>query len=842
MLNSPFNNIDGSTEHRRTQDREVLFNNGFGGFERDGAAYIITLEKGMVTPAPWSNVIANPEFGFIVTESGGGFTWSDNSRENRLSPWSNDPVSDGLGEIIYLSDGGSDIWTVTPLPIREDETYTIKHGFGFTEFIHVSHGITQKLTQFVPVKGKVKISRLTLTNNRSEEVQLFATYYLRPVLGVSCQDTDTFLETSQDKDGILYVENRYNQDFGKQVCFLDSSIENRTVTGDRKNFFGSGTIEAPAALLGEKIVSGIGVGYDPCAVMQVKVVIKAMETQEVDFVLGTADDKESALEICSQYRKTEYVNQEKEKVDLFWSSKLQVLQVKTQDPAMDLLLNGWLMYQVISCRLWSRSGFYQSGGAFGFRDQLQDSLSLATCWPEITRAQILKHAAHQFTEGDVLHWWHEPSGKGTRTRISDDFLWLPYVTAEYLAITDDQSILKETATYLSDPPLKEGEEERYLTPHISIHQESIYEHCIRAITHGLRFGERGLPLMGGGDWNDGMNRVGIEGKGESIWLGWFLASILQKFIPICNDWGDFEKAAQYEEIRQTILGAIEREGWDGNWYRRAYFDDGTPLGSANNTECKIDSLAQTWAVISGAGNPERANKAMASLEDYLVMREEGLIKLLTPPFADGVQEPGYIKGYVPGVRENGGQYSHAAAWVVMAFALLKEGDKAVELFGLINPINHTRTPREVSIYKVEPYVMAADVYSEQPHVGRGGWTWYTGSAGWMYTAGIENILGFKKRGQLLTIDPCVPNKWQSYTMTYQFLETRYQILVRNSSSVYTGVRQMLMDGAIISDNVIHLINDGFSHQVDIIIGTGAEMMMAEVKDIINGTGAQISEG
>lgn len=823
MINSNGNNLESSTVQRRKQDRERLFNNGFGGFDRESSAYVITLEKGMVTPAPWSNVIANPEFGFVVTESGGGYTWSGNSRENRLSPWSNDPVSDGLGEILYLSDGEGEVWSVTPLPIREEEPYTIRHGFGFTEFTHVSHGITQSLTQFVPVEGTVKVSQLLLTNDRSEDVRLFATYYLKPVLGVSSQETDMFIKTSQKEEGALLVENPYNQDFVGQVCFLDSTFDKIAVTGDRKAFFGRGGVEAPDVLKTGNMVHALGTGYDPCAAIQVEIFLKAMETKEVTFLLGMAGSREQVDPLCARYKEPGSVKEALEGVKDFWRNKLQMIQVKTPDPSMDILLNGWLMYQVISCRLWARSGFYQSGGAFGFRDQLQDGLALATCWPEITRAQIIKHAAHQFMEGDVLHWWHEPSGKGTRTRISDDYLWLPFATAEYLAITGDQSLLKAEATYLSEPPLKEREDERYMTPHITIEKETIYAHCIRAIENGLKFGERGLPLMGGGDWNDGMNRVGIEGKGESVWLGWFLVSILNKFIPIIREWGDFEKAEQYEEIRLHLIEVIEREGWDGNWYRRAYFDDGTPLGSANNRECKIDSLAQTWAVISGAGNPERVEKAMASLEDYLVMREAGLIKLLTPPFGDGPQEPGYIKGYVPGVRENGGQYSHAAAWVVIAFALLKEGEKAVELFGLINPINHARTGREVAIYKVEPYVMAADVYSEHPHVGRGGWTWYTGSAGWMYTAGVESILGFKKTGQVLTIDPCISPKWKSYSMTYHYLETRYNIQVNNPSGYSSGVDYVSLDGMILEGNTLLLTNDGASHDVEVTIGRASDI-------------------
>jgi cellobiose phosphorylase len=485
---------------------------------------------------------------------------------------------------------------------------------------------------------------------------------------------------------------------------------------------------------------------------------------------------------------------------------------------MNLMLNGWLNYQVIACRLWARSGFYQAGGAFGFRDQLQDTLSIAATWPEIAKKQILKHAAHQFIEGDVLHWWHEPAGKGTRTRISDDFLWLPYVTAEYVRITGDAEILKNEISFLESDLLQAFEADKYCAPRVSNEISSLYDHCIRSIENALKFGERGLPLIGGGDWNDGMNTVGNQGKGESIWLGWFLSTTLQKFVPLCRAKGDDERADRYSDISDRTVEAIEENGWDGNWYRRAYFDNGAPLGSVNNLECKIDSLAQTWAVISGAGNIRRSKKAMSSLEDYLIMREAGLIKLLTPPFNEGDLEPGYIKSYVPGVRENGGQYTHAAAWVVMAFAMLGEGDKASDLFGLVNPINHTRTHRENAIYKVEPYVMAADVYGDHPHIGRGGWTWYTGSAGWMYKAGVESILGFSKNGDKLIMDPCIPKKWTSYSMKYRYMQTLYEIHVRNPEALSKGISKIYLDGVTLDTREIPLTNDQMTHSIDILMG------------------------
>jgi cellobiose phosphorylase len=797
---------------------EIRFFNGLGGFDSDGREYVIRLEPGQITPAPWANVIANPEFGFMVTEVGGGYTWCENSRENKLSPWSNDPVSDNPGEVFYLKEEHGEPWSITPLPARDEEAYTVRHGFGYTEFEHESRGIKQRLIQFVPVKGTVKISMISLKNDSGEEKNLWITYYLTPVMGVNARENAMHLVTSLSGTGALLLENPYNREFPDRVCFIDSSAEERTVTGDRKEFFGFGMMTSPDALKYRKLSGAIGGDLDPCAAMQANIRLMPGEARDVVFLLGMAARKEEALELAETYKDIGRAKGALAEVKQFWREMLQTVQVNTPDPSMNIILNGWLVYQAVSCRMWARTAFYQAGGAFGFRDQLQDSLAVMAIRPEIAGNQILRHARHQFSQGDVLHWWHEPAGKGTRTRFSDDYLWLPYVTAEYVRATGDFELLKKEEPFLEEELLKKFEEERYCRPGMTKETASIYEHCVRAVEYGLKFGERGLPLMGGGDWNDGMNTVGNDGKGESVWLGWFLCTTLAKFIPICRIMGEHTRAERYLGVIDAVAEAIEKNAWDGNWYKRAFFDNGAPLGSVNNKECKIDSLAQSWAVISGKGDPARVKKALNSLEDYLVMRDAGLIKLLTPPFDEGELEPGYIKSYVPGVRENGGQYTHAAAWAIIAFAMTGDGDKACELFGLINPINHTRTDRECSIYKAEPYVIAADVYSVPPHVGRGGWTWYTGTASWFYKAGLENILGFTKAADHLVIDPCIPKKWAEYSIQYRYRGTVYRITVKNPNNVNRGVAAVTVDGAPQKRNTVSLADDGGTHEVEVILG------------------------
>ena len=797
----------------------LAFFNGLGGFRPDGAEYIIHLKDGENTPAPWVNVIANPGFGFLVSESGSSCTWCGNSRENKLTPWSNDPVCDSPGEVLYITDNDTgEIWTTTALPVREPEPYKIRHGFGYSVFAHDSHGIRQSLVQFVPVNDPVKISLLNLINHTNQKRSLSLTYYVRPVLGVSDQVTAMHIKTRLSESGTLLMENPYNEEFFGHTGFLDVSVAERQVTGDRKEFFGSGGIESPDALKHEKLLGTLGTGLDPCAAIQVNVTLMPGESVDIVFLMGMCEQASGVEALAKKYTAVSEAKNALDKVKEFWQEKLSVIQVETPSESFDVMQNGWLQYQVLSCRLWARSSFYQSGGAFGFRDQLQDCLSVVHTWPEIVRGQILLHARHQFMEGDVQHWWHEPWGRGTRTRCSDDLLWLPYVTTEYIKVTGDEAILKTRLSFRKDEALKDCEQERYSRPCVSAQTATLFEHCTLAIDKALKFGSHGLPLIGSSDWNDGMNRIGEKGLGESVWLGWFMISVLKSFATVCIRVGEPAKAEKYTGISVQILEAIEKNAWDGEWYKRAYFDDGKPLGSKSGGECSIDAIAQSWAIITGAADMKRAAMAMDSMEKHLIDRQNGIIKLLTPPFDCGELEPGYIKGYLPGVRENGGQYTHAAAWAIMAWARLGEGDKAWECFELINPVNHTRNEKEYSTYKLEPYVMAADVYALSPNAGRGGWSWYTGSAGWIYKTGLEDMLGFQKKGNTLTIEPSIPRQWKECKMQYKYLGTLYKIDVLNPDGVSKGISKVFVDGITIEGNTISLVDDGATHDVVVMMG------------------------
>jgi cyclic beta-1,2-glucan synthetase len=803
---------------------DLEFFNGLGGFTADGREYVTTLGEGQWTPAPWINVIANPSFGFQVSESGSGYTWSVNSRENQLTPWSNDPVSDPPGETIYVRDEDSgELWGPTVLPIREEAwPYTARHGQGYSRFEHASHGVSLNLLQFVPLADPIKISRLTIENNSGRSRRLSVTAYVEWVLGVSRSGSAPFVVTEIDQEtGAMLARNAWNSEFAGRVAFADFSGRQTAWTADRTEFLGrNGTPDHPASLeRGDSLSGKVGAGLDPCAALQTRIELRAGDRADIVFVLGEAASLEDARTLIALYRGAD-LDGTLRAVTKRWDNVLGTVQVTTPDRAMDFMLNRWLLYQTLSCRVWSRAGFYQAGGAYGFRDQLQDVMALMVAQRDIARAQLLRAAARQFVEGDVQHWWHPPSGRGVRTRVSDDLLWLPYTVIQYLEITDDIGLLDEVVPFLDGPTLEAGQEDLYFEPSVSAQTGTLFEHCARALDRSLAVGSHGLPLIGTGDWNDGMNRVGSAGKGESVWLGWFLHTTLWEFARLADARGEHQRAQTWRLHVSALKASLEREAWDGEWYRRAYFDDGTPLGSAGNTECRIDSIAQSWGVISAAAEPARGACAMAAVEKHLVRRAEGLVLLFSPPFAHASPDPGYIKGYLPGIRENGGQYTHAAIWSVIAFAALGDGDKAGELFALLNPINHGSTRADVYRYKVEPYVIAADIYAEPPHVGRGGWTWYTGSAGWMYRAGIEWILGVRLRGARLYFDPCIPRAWRSFEITFRYHSSRYEIVVENPQGVTRGVSSVELDGVSRARGSMHvqLADDGAIHHVRVILG------------------------
>jgi cyclic beta-1,2-glucan synthetase len=799
---------------------DLLFDNGYGGFHQDGKEYQIYLEGEQWTPAPWVNVIANPHFGFMVSESGSGYTWAENSGENRLTPWHNDPLLDIPGEAVYLRDEETgEIWTPTPLPIRDPNPYLIRHGAGYTCFEHNSHGLNQSLQLFVVKEKPLKIARLRIKNISNRTRRISATYYAEWVLGTDRDTYQQYLQPEFDATShAILARNPYNREFGARVAFLSATREPHSLTTDRREFLGRlGTIQNPAALGRVGLASAVDAGLDPCAAMQILLWVAPGETKEVAFLLGQGADRNESLQLIRQYQNIKEIDQAWDDMRKFWDDLLSTIVIQTPEPAMDILLNQWLLYQALSCRIWGRSALYQSSGAYGFRDQLQDVMALIHAAPHITREHILRAAGYQFTEGDVLHWWHPPSGRGVRTRCSDDLLWLPYVTAHYIQTSGDEPILDEEVNFLAGDPLEDGEHERYDHYPTSSEVGTVADHCLRAIDKGSTKGIHGIPLIGSHDWNDGMNRVGIEGKGESVWNGWFLYAILDQFADLWEAKGETMQTALYKTRAQELASAIEQEAWDGAWYRRAYYDDGAPVGSRESDENQIDLLPQSWAVLSKGADSNRAQQAMDSVFEKLVRKEDGILLLFTPPFDKTSRDPGYIKGYPPGIRENGGQYTHAALWTVWAFAELGQGDRAEALFRMLNPIYHSDTSAKALQYRVEPYVVAADVYSVLPYTGRGGWTWYTGSASWMYRVGIEAILGFKRAGDQLQIDPCIPRAWEGYTLTYHYQDTIYRIEVDNPDRVERGVKEISLDGKILPADLIPLTNDGKTHRVQVIL-------------------------
>jgi cyclic beta-1,2-glucan synthetase len=797
--------------------RDLVYFNGLGGFSRDGREYVTILAAGQTTPAPWVNVIANPHFGTVVSEGGSAYTWAENSHEFRLTPWHNDPVSDTCSEAIYVRDEETGhFWSPSPLPARGQNPYTVRHGFGYTIFEYEEDGLTMELCVYVATDAPVKFSKLKIANRSGRPRQLSVTGFWELVLGDLRHKSLLHVVTESDPaSGAILARNVYNPEFGDRVAFVNCSETQRTYTGDRAEFLGrNGNPTHPSAMRRVRLSGRVGAGYDPCVAFQAPLALEDGQERTITFTMGAARGVAEAKSLAQRFRSVDSAHRAIEEVWHFWSRTLGVVYVETPDAAVNFLTNGWLVYQTLACRMWARTGFYQSGGAFGFRDQLQDAMALVHAQPQLLREHLLRAAARQFREGDVQHWWHPPVGRGVRTHFSDDYLWLPLAICRYVGTTGDTGVLDERVPFLTSRPLRADEESYYDLPQVSDDIGTLYEHGVRALDHGLRFGKHGLPLMGCGDWNDGMNLVGQHGQGESVWLAFFLFQVLSQFADLARRRGDVVLADRYTVEAGRLRGNIEEHGWDGQWYRRAYFDDGTPLGSAANVDCQIDSISQSWAVLSGAGTQERTRIAMESVNRRLVQRENGIILLLDPPFDKSDLNPGYIKGYVPGVRENGGQYTHSAIWTVMATAARGDNERAWELFSLINPISHARVPDELATYRVEPYVVAADVYGVDPHIGRGGWTWYTGSAGWMYRLIVESLLGLRLEVDVLHFAPRLPAAWSNFQIHYRYRETFYHITIHHSGAGAT-VRRLTLDGVELSGDCLTLVDDRQDHKVEI---------------------------
>jgi len=821
--------------------REGVFHNGLGGFTEDGREYVVSLEPGESTPAPWANVIASPHIGTVVSESGGTYTWVENAHDFRLTTFHNDPVSDSSGEAVYLRDEETGaFWSPTPSPAPGRSGYVCRHGFGYSVFEHYESGVFSELSTYVAMDAPVKFVVVKLRNHSGRSRRLSLTGYFELVLGEWRHANLMHIVTEKDAhSGALFARNPFARQWADRVVFVQVSEARRTVTGNRTEFFGrNGSPADPAALLRTKLSGKTGAGLDPCAAIQTQIELADGQEREVVFLLGAAADTYEAQQLIRRFEGPLGARQALEAVWAHWNRVLGAVYLETPDRAFDVLANGWLLYQTLSCRLWGRSGYYQSGGAYGFRDQLQDVMALMHATPWLAREHLLRCAERQFREGDVQHWWHPPGGQGVRTHSSDDYLWLPYATCAYVAATGDTGVLDEQVPFIEGRELSPDAEAYYDQPQRSTEIAALYEHCVRSLKHGLRFGRHGLPLIGAGDWNDGMNLVGREGKGESVWLAWFLYENLQLFGNLARGRGDDEFARMCSGQAEELQANIEAHGWDGEWYRRAYFDDGTPLGSATNDECRIDSISQSWAVLSGAGDPSRAREAMTAVDKLLVMRDANLVKLLAPPFDTSALEPGYIKGYVPGVRENGGQYTHAAIWAAAAFAKMGDKERAWELFSMLNPIHHGSRAADIELYKVEPYVMCADVYGAPPHTGRGGWTWYTGAAGWMYRLAVETLVGLRLEIDKLRLTPLIPDEWEAYKIHYRYRETFYHITVRRvdrelgagESDVGQGmtvgpetVSRIIMDGVELEQSestrgAIPLVDDRRDHDVEVEFG------------------------
>ncbi len=810
-----------------TSASPLEFANGIGGFSEGGRAYQIELSNDRCTPAPWINVIANDKFGCLVSAEGGGYTWSQNSQKNAITAWPNDPVSDRPHDVLYLRDDDSgDLWSATASPIRvAGARYAVTHAKGSTRFVNDAHGIELELTVCVPTTDAIKLSRLRLCNRSDQSRHLSVTAFVEWALGANGTTPAPFVITSRDEvTGALLARNRWRSDFADRVAFLDLCGLQHSISGDRCAFLGPlGSIEKPAALQDAAPLQGrVGAGIDPCGALQTRIELPPHTQIELVVLLGDAACETQAQALIAKYRAIDF-EQVLNDVGDQWRDVLDTIQVRTPNRAMDILLNDWLLYQALGCRVWARTAYYQASGAYGFRDQLQDIMALCVSRPDLAREHVLRAAGRQFEEGDVQHWWLPPTGVGIRTRISDDRAWLGYATAHYVDVTGDTAVLDEALPFLVGQAIPEHATDAYFLPTESTRKASVYEHCALALDTSLTRGAHGLPLIWTGDWNDGMNSVGEQGRGESVWLGWFLLATISALTPHAEQRGDSERAKRWAEYATDLRIALE-QAWDGEWYRRGYYDDGSPLGSKTSSQCRIDTIAQSWSVMAEASNPEHAAEAMASVDHHLVDHENHIALLFTPPFDGGKVNPGYIKGYPPGVRENGGQYTHGAIWSIFAWAGLGDGDRGGALFDTLNPILHSDSAEAVERYKVEPYVSCADVYSVPPYVGRGGWTWYSGSGAWLYRAGLEALLGFQLHGDRLRIDPCIPKHWDGFQLSYQRrgpanVTTEYRIEVENPRHVCRGVEWVELDGVTLpaSESIV-LVNDGNSHTIRLRLG------------------------
>jgi cellobiose phosphorylase len=824
----------------------LTFDNGLGGFSPDGCEYVVTVSADRMTPLPWINVLANPMFGSLVSESGSASTWSENAQLFRLTPWSNDPVSDPNTEAFYLRDEDSgECWSPTLLPAVPQAggaaDYVTRHGFGYSVFEHLAQGIESEMTMFVAIDAPIKFVVLRLTNASGRARRLSVTGYLEWVLGDERRNTAMHVGTELDPMcGALFARNPYLSDFASRVAFFDAdpleaagqteasdvkALDAVSTCGNSLDFIGrEGSLREPLAMSQPRLSGRFGFGPEACAAIRVPLRLGPGQRQELVFRLGAGTSLDEARQLVQRSRGPAAAAQALEAVKQHWAQVLGAVQVHTPDPSLDFLVNGWLVYQTLACRLWARTAFYQASGAFGFRDQLQDVMALVHAAPALVRAHLLRSAARQFAQGDVQHWWHPPAGQGVRTRCADDALWLPLAVARYVQVTGDAGVLDAALPFVEAPLLADGEVSSYTQPTVSTETQPLYEHCRRAIEHALRFGAHGLPLMGSGDWNDGMNLVGVEGRGESVWLGFFLNHVLTQFAALAHQRGDAPLAGHCLAEAARLRLATDAS-WDGDWYQRAWFDDGSPLGSARNVECRIDSIAQSWAVLSGSAEPAQARLAMDSVHRLLVDRDAALVRLLAPPFERSDPSPGYIQGYVRGVRENGGQYTHAAVWAAMAFAELGESARAWELLDMLNPIRHSASAQAVAVYKTEPYVLAGDVYALAPHAGRGGWSWYTGSAGWLYRFILESLLGVRVEGDRMRLQPSLPADWRGFMLSYRFHDTPYDISVLRASSAGSGPAAapgLALDGVALTDGSVRLVKDGLRHAVRLTLGPPLE--------------------